>query len=303
MSTQKTDTQQNTYDPTSMGTMQAMLGPGTGGGGGFGPGAGFGGPQGAPGGMGGGKFGGGQPSFMQFPGGGQQGGQQGGGLGNVTANYINNPFGNPFFQTQQQMGTRQAQNLGGTQMSDLLRNMMSSGMAGGASSPAGLELQQNQGRANTGLQSQLGFLNPVQNALGMQQGAMQLAAGFRPLQTGGKQTETTSGTGTWLPQLAGAALGGLTGMGGLGGLTSLFGGHGGSGPMNYSGANSGPTSFTPNGPGSAWPSSFGGDPFGGQMPGGGMAGGPMGQMGGLGGYGGINPMMTGGQVPSMFGVG
>ncbi len=56
--------------------------------------------------------------------------------------YMKNPFGNPFFQTQQQMGTRQAQGLGGSQMSNLLRNITTSGMEGGASSPAGLEMQQ-----------------------------------------------------------------------------------------------------------------------------------------------------------------
>src|SRR6266436_5470962 len=78
--------------------------------------------------------------------------------------------------------------------------------AGGASSPAALEMQQNQGRANTNLQANLGFLNPVHNALGLQQGAMQLAAGYRPLQTGGTQVQSTGGLGTWLPQVAGAAL-------------------------------------------------------------------------------------------------
>lgn len=217
-----------------------------------------------------------------------------GGLGKAIGGYMNQPFSNPFFQTQQQMGTRQAQNLGGTQMSDLLRNMTSSGMQGGASSPAGLEMQQNQGRANSGMQANLGFLNPVQNALGMQQNAMQLAENYRPLQTGQNQTQSTGGLGTWLPQLAGAALGGLTG-GGMGALGHLFGGGGGGGGF-YSGANSGPTSFMPQGPGSAFPS--GGGVFGGMTPGGGMAGGPMGGMMG-GGYGGPGGMMP---PPSMGGM-
>jgi hypothetical protein len=217
-------------------------------------------------------------------------------FGNTAQGYMQSPFSNPFFQTQQQMGTRQAQNLGGTQMSDLLRNMTSSGMAGGASSPAGLEMQQNQSRANTGLQAQLGFLNPVQNALQQQNFYSQLASQFRPLQTGGKSTETTSGTGTWLPQLAGAALGGLTGMGGLGSLMGMFkGGGGGGGGDFFSGAQSGPTSFSPQGPGSAFPS----DPFVG-MPGGGQFGG-MPQMGGYGGPG-MAPPPPGG-MPNMFGVG
>lgn len=203
-----------------------------------------------------------------------------GAFGNTAQGYMQNPFSNPFFQTQQQMGTRQAQNLGGTAMSDLLRNMTTSGMAGGASSPAGLQLQQDQSRANTGLQSQLGFLNPVQNALQQQNFYSQLASQFRPLQTGGKQTEATSGLGTWLPQLASAGLGAF-GSAMTGGLSSLFGGGGGG--FNYGGANSGPTSFMPQGPGSAFP----GDPFSGigglggmagAMPGGYQFGGGMGSM-------------------------
>jgi hypothetical protein len=155
-----------------------------------------------------------------------------GGLGKTINSYMTNPFGNPFMQTQQQMGTRQAQNMGGTQMSGLLQNMTNSGMQGGASSPAGLEMQQNQARANTGQQANLGFLAPMQNALGMQQNAMGLAENYRPLQTGQNQTQSTGGLGTWLPQLMGAAVGGLTGMGGLG---SLFGGGGGGGGQ-YAGA-------------------------------------------------------------------
>jgi len=76
-------------------------------------------------------------------------------------------------------------------------------------------MMQNQGRANTGLQAQLGFLNPVQNALGMQQWATNAAESYKPLQTGGTSTESTGGLGTWLPQVLGAGLGAVTG--GLGG--------------------------------------------------------------------------------------
>ena len=149
-------------------------------------------------------------------------------LAEMLQGYMQNPFGNPFFQTQQQMGTRQAQNLGGTATSNLLRNMQSSGMFGGASSPAGLEMLQNQNRANTGLQANLGFLNPVQNALGMQQFAGGVASQYRPLQTGSNQTQSTSGLGTWLPQVLGAGMG-IAGMAmGMPGLGGSKGGGGGS---------------------------------------------------------------------------
>jgi len=184
-----------------------------------------------------------------------------GGLGQLLQGYMNNPFGNPFFQTQQQLGTRQAQNLSGTSTSNLLRNMTASNMFGGASSPAGTEMLQNQGRANTGLQANLGFLNPVQNALGLQTWAGGLANQYRPLQTGQQTTQSTGGLGTWLPQVIGAGLGAATG-----GMSSLFGGispmmhqFGGSAP-GLTGSGSGgfaglPTNF---------PGSSGGNPFGSQ---------------------------------------
>lgn len=165
-------------------------------------------------------------------------------LGPMLTGYMQNPFGNPFFQTQSQMGTRQAQQLGGTQMSNLTRNLTGSGLLGGASSPAGLEMLQNQARANTGLTSQLGFLNPVQNALGMQQWAGGLGANYRPLQTGQNQTESTSGLGTWLPQLANMGLGLATGGlgGGLFGAAKAAGGGLPSG-FDFGGAFSAPTGF------------------------------------------------------------
>lgn len=153
------------------------------------------------------------------------------GFASTAQGYMQNPFSNPFFQTQQQLGTRQAQNLGGTNISNLLRNFQTGGTGGGTGTlaPFQQEMLQNQSRANTGLQAQLGFLNPVMNALGQQNFYSQLASQFRPLQTGGKSTESTGGLGTWLPQVAGMALGAATG--GLGGgLGSFFGGGGSSVP-------------------------------------------------------------------------
>jgi hypothetical protein len=147
---------------------------------------------------------------------------------NVTTGYMTDPFGNPFFKTQQQLGTRQAQNIGGTNLSNLMRNFQTGGVGGGTGTLAPFQSEQlaNQMRANTGLQAQLGFLQPVMNALGLQQSALGMAENYRPLQTGQKTTESTGGLGTWLPQVAGMALGGLTGMPFMGGM---FGGGGGSG--------------------------------------------------------------------------
>src|SRR2546425_856448 len=56
------------------------------------------------------------------------------GLTPMLGGYMANPFGNPFFQQQQQMGTRQAANLGQTGMSNITRNLTASGLGG---APAG----------------------------------------------------------------------------------------------------------------------------------------------------------------------
>lgn len=143
----------------------------------------------------------------------------------AVSGYMNQPFSNPFFQTQRQMGTTQAQQQGGQQTSGLLNNMNAMGF-GGQAQPFMNEMLANQTRANAGLTSQLGFLNPMQNALGMQQFAIGQAGGFRPFQTGGtetgQQTQSVSGLGSWLPQLLGGGLGALgSAMGG-----GLLGGKG-----------------------------------------------------------------------------
>lgn len=136
--------------------------------------------------------------------------------------FAQNPYSGPQFQQEQQMGTRQAQNMGQTGMSNISRNITGSGMGGGNMSPFALEMMQNQGRANSGMQAQLGFMNPMAQAGQRQQQAMSLLQGYRPLQTGGTQTQSTGGLGTWLPQLIGAGMGAAGGMMGGGGAAGFF---------------------------------------------------------------------------------
>jgi hypothetical protein len=145
------------------------------------------------------------------------------GLGQVLPGFMNNPFGTQQFKMGQQLGTSQANNLNQTGMSGLLQNMTGSGMAGGASNPAATEMIQNQARAGTANTANLGFIQPTQNALQMQQNALGTAAGFKPLQTGGTNTQSTGGLGTWLPQLASGLLGAAGGAAGIPGLGGLFG--------------------------------------------------------------------------------
>lgn len=134
-----------------------------------------------------------------------------GSLGPLMQGFMNNPYGNQQFQLEQQLGNTQARNMGQTATSGLLNNAIGSGMAGGASNPAMTEMLQNQARANTGLQANLGFLAPTQAAQQRQFGTMGLAAGYRPLQTGQQDVQSTQGLGTWLPQLLNAGMG-IAGM-------------------------------------------------------------------------------------------
>lgn len=99
--------------------------------------------------------------------------------------------------------------LGGRNIRNMTANALATGM--NPNSAAFNAQLQRAGRTTSGLQSNA-FMNAFQNTQSQQNFAAQVAAAYRPLQTGGKSssTETTSGTGTWLPQLAGAAIGGAT---------------------------------------------------------------------------------------------
>lgn len=90
-----------------------------------------------------------------------------------------------------------------------IRNMTSNALSTGMNpNSAAFNAQlQRAGRATSAGQSNA-FLNAFQNAQAQQNFAAQMAGAYRPLQTGGttNSTETTSGAGTWAPQLASAAI-------------------------------------------------------------------------------------------------
>lgn len=150
------------------------------------------------------------------------------GFGNSVNSYMNNPFSNPFFQTQQQMGYKQADMQNQSNMSNITRNLGMNGMA--SNSPAAMEMMNNQMRSGTNQRANLGFLNPVNNAFTAQQNAMGMAGSYKPLQTG--QTQTQSGLGTWLPQVAGMGISALTGAFGIPGGAAGGAMHGTMGAMN-----------------------------------------------------------------------
>ena len=116
-----------------------------------------------------------------------------------------NPLGNTYFQNQlaQQQGA--AHQLTQRSMSNSLQNLRTGG--GILSNSGGYTnalINRNQIQGST-LQSNA-FNSAVNSALSNRNMAMMSMQAYQPLQTGQTTNQSTSGTGTWLPQLAGMAL-------------------------------------------------------------------------------------------------
>lgn len=150
-----------------------------------------------------------------------------GGGGKVLSDYINNPFGNAFYglgQGQSQKGAAAAGNNSQQAMQSQIKTGGLNGRAG-----AGFNAAQSAriGRSNLGIMSQANQGNVMQ-ALQRQLTATGMGMSFNPLlkgETGSSNTtQTTSGLGTWLPQLLGAAAGAAGGFA-TGGASKLFGGN------------------------------------------------------------------------------
>lgn len=140
---------------------------------------------------------------------------------NVWSAFMQNPLQNSFFQQNQQLANNQIGQGSQSQLTTMLNNMRQLGVGGtGGSSPFLSSMLAQQGRG-TSAQMSNSFM---QNLLGTNQlrmSAANSAGGFNPLATG--QTGTTGGLGSWLPQLAGTALGALSGGGGAQMFQNPFG--------------------------------------------------------------------------------
>lgn len=153
---------------------------------------------------------------------------------------VANPFNNPFFNLSLGQGMANANRMGAGAMQSLGTSMRQRGI--NDNSPMAAALQAYQGRVNSGMQSNA-FLGAANQAQSNYWNALQGLASMRPLQTGGNSqgssntTQTVSGTGSWLPQVAGAALGAVGGMAtggmlGTGGFANAMGNmFGGGAPM------------------------------------------------------------------------
>ena len=143
-----------------------------------------------------------------------------GSIGNNLMQMVNNPLGNSFFKNQlaQQQGLNNQ--ISQRSNSNLLQNMRAGG--GVLSNSAGFmagALNRNQ-QTNNMMQGNA-FNSALNQALTSRNMGLASMQAYQPLQTGQTSTQTQSGLGTWLPQVAGMALGAATG--------GLFGGMGGSG--------------------------------------------------------------------------
>jgi hypothetical protein len=147
---------------------------------------------------------------------------------NVAKGLVANPYGNPFYQQTLTQGLNAANQMGQNNMSNLMANLSRSGI--GQDSAAGAMLRQMGGYMNSHNQANA-FLNAANQAQQMWGSGMNMLS--NPLVTGAtansKSVEQTGGLGTWLPQVAGAAIGGITGglggglMGALNGAGSAMG--------------------------------------------------------------------------------
>lgn len=132
---------------------------------------------------------------------------------------INNPYSNSAFNTQAAMLQSQIGSQGSAAQGALNQSLQARGISGNSPLSAYLSRQQTM---NTSGQQAQGYNNLILNAANLRQSAIGSALNYKPLQTGQTQTQTQSGTGTWLPQLAGAGLGALSGP-----MSSMLQGGGG----------------------------------------------------------------------------
>ena len=164
-------------------------------------------------------------------------------------NNVTNPFNNDTFNQEQAIGQDQAGRAGQTASSNILNN--ASALGYGTTGGVFQTMMGNAARNTAGLKGQA-FRGAVGNAVNRQMTSAGMLNAFQPLMTGSNsnftQTQSQSGLGTWLPQVAGLALGAAT-AGATGGASMIGQGASKINPpmpspnMNMFGAN-GPSPFS-----------------------------------------------------------
>lgn len=155
-----------------------------------------------------------------------------GGIASVLNDWMKNPGQIQNLLLQQ--GYRQNARVGGRMNSNVLNNAVAGGWGGG-NLPAFLQASIARNSRATSANNANTFLQTLLGTKQMQLTATGMAQNYRPLQTGSKQVEQTSGLGTWLPQVIGAGLGMATGLPMFGGAAAAAGGaaKAGGGMLNF----------------------------------------------------------------------
>lgn len=181
--------------------------------------------------------------------------------GPLLQNWASNPYNNQQFSQNLSQNMQYANQSSMNAINNAMRNFNMTGM-NNAPSGARTQLMGQLGRLGSANNANA-FYNAVNTANQRQTGAVGAMMSYQPLQTGGTQTQTTGGVGSWLPQLAGAALGAGLGFA-TGGASTLMGNLGGgiASQIASSGAQ-GPSSFGGNYP--AAPISSAPNPFSASM--------------------------------------
>lgn len=154
-----------------------------------------------------------------------------------------NPLSNAFFNQQLGMGNKQATQAGQRGIANILSNAKMGGFAGQGTSPFLQSMLANAHRGTSGLQ-QGNLWNAMNSANSKQMQSLGLLSSFNPLMTGsnsqGQSSQTTSGLGTWLPQLIGGGLSAAAGVMTGGASTALQGAsHAAAGAIGQGASNGG----------------------------------------------------------------
>lgn len=126
-------------------------------------------------------------------------------IGSTLMQMVQNPLGNSYFQNQLAQQQSAGNQIAARNNTNLLRNMRT---GGGILSNSGGFMAGSLNRNNiaaSGMQANA-FNSALNSALANRSTALMAMQAYQPLQTGQTSTQTQSGLGTWLPQVAGAAL-------------------------------------------------------------------------------------------------
>lgn len=142
-----------------------------------------------------------------------------------------NPLGNSYFQHQLAQQQAAAQQINQRSQSNSLQNLRTGGGVLSNSGGVAASLINRNQMQGSALQSNA-FNTAMNSALQNRNMALMSMQQYQPLQTGNNTTQSTSGLGTWLPQVAGMAMNMFAP-----GLDSMMGGGSFSGGYKNQGGN------------------------------------------------------------------